>query len=220
MQTELTEDTNFEIDAPMHVDDNMQTDADNDAPTDADNDAPTDADSDTPMDADDPPMEDDNDLYVGDRAHKSEDSDSQSSLTFRRPKNKRRAVGTKRRIQVVKDSSDEDDDIEVSDVDPRLTKPMGSVGTAKTAKQAVRMTSSVSSIFNNNNYLYYWTDFHWHLQVVRDSASACEEGQNQRCGEGQNRRRGQRHCTKISTRSIAWLLDRGAVQIPLNLPKR
>ncbi|KAG1724327.1 uncharacterized protein EDB91DRAFT_1255294 [Suillus paluster] len=144
--TELTDNTDFEINAPMDVDDNMQTDADNNAPTDADNNTPTDVDSDTPMDADDNPlMEDNNDLYVGDGAHKSENSDSQSSLTFRCPTNqKRKVVGTKCPIQVFKDSSDEDDDIEVLDVDPRLTKPMGSVGTAKTAKKAVHLTSSTS----------------------------------------------------------------------------
>jgi hypothetical protein len=138
---------NTEIDMPM--------DADDDAPTDEDDDA-LDAEDDALMDAEDnaPVGALDNDAYDNERVGKSDDSDSLSSIAFHRTKNQKcKFMHTKRHVPVFKDSSDED--VEVLDMDPCLTKPTGSVGTAKTAKKAaVRLTSSVSSFFYNEHYLY------------------------------------------------------------------
>ncbi|KAG2117190.1 uncharacterized protein F5147DRAFT_768567 [Suillus discolor] len=105
-----------------------------DASTDADNDAPTDVDNDATMDVEE------------DMADKSQDSgDSLSSFIFRRSKNKtHNAVDTKRRVPVFKDSSDEDNNIEVLNMDHSMMKPTGFVETTKTAKKAVRLTSSTS----------------------------------------------------------------------------
>ncbi|KAG2106251.1 uncharacterized protein F5147DRAFT_775062 [Suillus discolor] len=106
-----------------------------DASTDADNDAPTDADNDATMDVEE------------DMADKSQDSgDSLSSFIFHRSKNKtHNAVDTKHRVPVFKDSSDEDDDIEVLNMDHSMTKPTGFVETTKTAKKATSVGISKSS---------------------------------------------------------------------------
>ncbi|KAG1878455.1 hypothetical protein C8R48DRAFT_768014 [Suillus tomentosus] len=127
--TELTADGSLPMEGLK--DDTKDSD---DASTDADNDAPTDADNDATMDVEE------------DMADKSQDSgDSLSSFIFRRSKNRaHNAVDTKRRVPVFKDSSDEDDDIEVLNMDHSMTKPTGFVETTKTAKKAVRLTSSTS----------------------------------------------------------------------------
>ncbi|KAG1895800.1 uncharacterized protein F5891DRAFT_1193810 [Suillus fuscotomentosus] len=127
--TELTADGSLPMEG---LKDDMK-DSD-DASTDADNDAPTDADNDATMDVKE------------DMADKSQDSsDSLSSFVFCRSKNRmHNAVDTKHCVPVFKDSSDEDDDIEVLNMDHSMTKPTGFVKTTKTAKKAVRLTSPTS----------------------------------------------------------------------------
>ncbi|KAG2050734.1 hypothetical protein BDR06DRAFT_974322 [Suillus hirtellus] len=106
-----------------------------DVSTDADNDAPTNADNDATMDVEE------------DMADKSQNSsDSLSSFIFCHSKNKmHNAVDIKHHVPVFKDSSDEDDDIEVLNMDHSMMKPIGFVKTTKTAKKATSVGISKSS---------------------------------------------------------------------------